>query len=215
VNKSELKQLKTELSKLSGVDMFNPKFRDIFKKYLDEGATDTTEMESAKVVDVAEPSPMEEDLDDDGDKNPIVEKTIDKDSDGVGDEVVEKEVEQTETVETEPDTAQAELPTQGEFEATQSAVDLQNELLLTKLELELVRAGVREDRLDTAKRLFMPEFKESGGDVEQIRQLIAQYPEWIGQKGAKQGFGMPIGQKTDELDNEEKEMLKRGINPRD
>ena len=29
-----MNELKKELSKLSGVDMFNPKFRDVFKKYL-------------------------------------------------------------------------------------------------------------------------------------------------------------------------------------
>lgn len=216
MKKKELTELKKELSKLSGVDMFNPKFKDIFKRYIvvDETTTEPDEavdketVETTTDTDVEQPtSPIPEDIDGDGEKNPVKEVPQ-----GQGEPPKEVEV----TNETESSTETDEpLPTQDEFEATQSAGDLQNELLLTKLELELVRAGIREDRLNTAKRLFIPEFKQSNGNVEQIRQLIAQYPEWVGNKGAKQGFGMPLGQKTDALTAEEKRMKELGMNPRD
>ena len=103
--------------------------------------------------------------------------------------------------------------TEDELKA-QSAASLSDELLSVKMELELVRAGIREDRIETAKRLFMPEFKASGGNVEELRQLITQYPEWVAKKRGAQGFGMPVGENADALTNEEKALKRMGIDPR-
>jgi hypothetical protein len=262
----DIKGLKKELSKVSGIDFYNPKYRAIFKRFAeDDKPAETDEAEDAKATDtqtdaavetkateVAEDIQKDEAAETDG-ENPDytetakdeteLEKAIedDKESDKEvqaaeteadtdkpeptaeekrldeitgenGDDSAEIERDGEGDSESDLDGSQSEVAT--EEEAAQPAADISDELLTTKLELELVRADIREDRLETAKRLFMPEFKASGGNTRQIRELIAQYPEWIGkQGGGVQGFGMPLGS-ADALTNEEKALKRLGIDPR-
>ncbi len=279
-----INELKRELSKLSGVDFFNPKYRNVFKRFLDslEGkdeqeetkpeeaaATEKGEEQSAaskateklepqetktekpeaedsetKEADTEESSPEEkrtesedeeaeaeaetdteeeETSDDSDDSDDAEEKalerilneskkkvksTLDDDSNDP-DEESDGDEEDEESEDEDSD----EVMTEDELKA-QSAASLFDELLSVKMELELVRAGIREDRIETAKRLFMPEFKASGGNVEELRQLITQYPEWVAKKRGAQGFGMPVGENADALTNEEKALKRMGIDPR-
>lgn len=155
-----------------------------------ENAESAEQEEKSEPESTAEESALQELIKEDG-----------KDSDASGEAAEE-------TAETE-----SEVETSEEA-ADQSAVDLTDELLNTKLELELVRAGIREDRLETAKRLFSPEFKASGGNAQELQELIAKYPEWITKQGVAQGFGMPLGDKADALTNEERALKRMGIDPR-
>ena len=256
----DVKELKRELSRVSGIDFFSPKYRAVFKKFTeDDKAPETDEAENTKAVDavtdtavVTKADEVIEDIaenradDRDGETPDYTETDKDetelteviKDNkeadDGVQevkaetDDTSESAAEETrleeivgessgaaeEVTETAEETAESEPEVNTEEEAAQPAAEIGDELLTVKLELELVRAGIREDRLETAKRLFMPEFKSSGGNVQQIRELISQYPEWIGKQGGAQGFGMPLGDKADALTNEEKALKRMGIDPR-
>lgn len=237
----DVKELKKELSKVAGVDFFNPKYRAIFKRFADEykpaEAEESDDMEEAKAEDAQTDEAVQETAAevtediaedkaaDEAGEQPDYAKT-DKDETALEQAVEDDKKADADVQEAEAkadDAPEAEKPaeeppkavaTVEESTAEQSAASMGDELLTTKLELELVRAGIREDRLETAKRLFMPEFKSSGGNVEQIRALIAQYPEWLGQKGGAAGFGMPLGDNADGLTNEEKALKRLGIDPR-
>ena len=265
---NKISRLKTELSKLSGVDFHNPKFREVFKRYMDdepEVEETTPAVEDAKAQDVIadravvdKATEVVEDIATDKeaetageqpdyaetnkDETELIEAVEeDKQTDAEVEQTTAEESETEPTNETEPETTlepepelsaeekalrnligepeenketpteEAEVETEAE---SQPAVNLNDQLLETQLELELVKAGVREDRLDVAKRLFLPELK-AGASVDAVRSMIAQYPEWIGKQSGAQGFGMPIGDKSSVLTNEERELKRMGINPRD
>ena len=58
-----MNELKRELSKLAGIDFFNPKYRDVFKKYLpDEEDADE---------EVVDETPVEAQTDEESKKNNI------------------------------------------------------------------------------------------------------------------------------------------------
>lgn len=238
----DIKEFKRELSKVTGIDFFNPKYRSIFKKFagedepseadgVDEKSADVAETvatDEPKTEAIAESVPKDESDNEPDNKEteadgPAAEAEGKEQKPSEKESAVEEPAEEGDDGDGEGESqsasgdsqAEAEPEVATEEEATQPAADMGDELLTTKLELELVRAGVREDRLDTAKRLFMPEFQASGGNTQQIRELIAQYPEWIGkQGGGAQGFGMPLGDKADAFTNEEKALKRMGIDPR-
>ena len=88
------------------------------------------------------------------------------------------------------------------------------ELLETKIELALVKAGIREDRVEAAKRLFKTEI-HGLEDLEKIKELIKEFPEW--QKVKKEhgkGFGIPIKENGTSLTEEEKKLKSMGIDPK-
>ncbi len=203
----EVKELKKELSKLSGVDFFNPKYRDVFKKYFPNEETETTE-------EVAEEKGTEAaaEVVTDNEENKEVEKvteteTVEETAEDKGDVI-----EEPSSVETTPEVSDVVAET---IESAEEKPADSKELLETKLELELVKAGVREDRLEAAKRLFMPEIK-CIEDFAKIKGLIEQYPEWLKQETTPaQPFGMPVNNTGDALTEEEKRLRAMGINPRD
>lgn len=55
------------------------------------------------------------------------------------------------------------------------------ELKAIKAELALMKAGIAPERLDAAKTLFLAE----GGDLSQVSDFVAKYPEW--KSGANNG----------------------------
>lgn len=228
-------EFKRELGKIAGIDFFNPKFRDVFKRHL----------ASTRNIDTEEEIEREEVKAEDNHEThnaPAVEIEVDVES-GEEESKVEIETEEeegSETSETEilkeskEDSAEEKAlkallgeeyevsvgPQSQKVEeieiATEAesvpAINLADQLQETKLELELVKAGVREERLDLARRLLLPEIK-TGTSIEEIRGKIP--PEWIGKKGGAQGFGMPLGDKMVPLTAEEKALRKMGIDPRD
>jgi len=113
-----------------------------------------------------------------------------------------------ETNATETEANATEAQTEAE---TAPAIDINDQLTETQLELALVKAGVREDRLLLAKRLFLPELK-AGKSIDEI--VVEVPPEWVGKTGGAKGFGMPLGDKAQALTNEEKALKQMGIDPR-
>jgi uncharacterized alkaline shock family protein YloU len=77
-----MNELKRELSKLSGVDFFNPKYRDVFKKYFTEkeDAKDEGKDEDVPVMDTEEVKKEAEPVKEDAvEKEPVEEKVEDVD----------------------------------------------------------------------------------------------------------------------------------------
>ena len=238
-----VKELKKELSKLSGIDFFNPKYRDVFKKYFpndttendvndneedrlkevlgeeneetktpdtQENSTDTVE-ENAEDKKEETPSDEQGEETDKADADPTEEDAEDKGEDNAPETENVDSSEQTETnAEESLDNSTTDAPETTISEQNNAS----NELLEMKVELALVRAGIREDRLDAAKKLFMADI-HSIEDLSKLKDLVQQYPEWIKQtRQEAQPFGMPLGDNGDGLTEEEKRLKAMGIDPR-
>ncbi len=196
-----INDLKKELSKLSGVNFHNPKYSKVFKRYAlsDDSPSETEEVETEETEEKTEEA---------GEKSEETAKET-KETEKKAEELEDYE-ETEETEEATEEEQESEIEPEKE---TTEAVDLHGKLLETQLELELVRAGVRDDRLEVAKRLFLPDLK-AGMSIEEVREKISEFPEWMNQGGNK-GFGMPLGDKTTALTAEEKRLKQMGIDPRD
>lgn len=230
-----VKELKKELSALSGVDFFNPKFRNIFKKYFPNDTTDAENVDSMeeerlndvlgldenkeeKAIDVEETkediskdeSETEEPSDNSETSDNSEEELVDEES---GDEEDINASEESSEENSTNEDAERE-PDKGEN--TQEATNgVNQELLEAKVELQLVKSGVREDRLESARKLFMSDIK-SIEDLDKVKDLIKQYPEWLKkEKTNAQPFGMSMDDNGDGLTEEEKRLKEMGINPRE
>ncbi len=224
-----IKEFKKELSKLSGVDFFNPKFRDIFKRYLPDDADkeeETTaeeerlkEVVGEEQVDNIEKELAPENLDESAEEE-NTEDIQNADEESKTEEDVDETVQDKESVEdkenTEPNgdnstdeslAAEATTEPEPKQEPNQELVD-------TKVELELVKAGVREDRLEPAKRLILSEI-HGLEDLDKVKEMIKQFPEWIKENAVNtKPFGMPVGEGGGDLTEEEKRLKAMGIDPR-
>lgn len=236
-----VKDLKKELSKLSGVDFFNPKYRDVFKKYFPNDATESesndNEEDRLKEVlgqevpqDSEEPEAQEvataeetEDVTDtetqaDDEQEESADEKTDSDNSEETAEGAEESVDSSdEETSADDEETQSETESTNKEEATadETSNNTANELLETKVELQLVKSGVREDRLESAKKLFMSDIK-SLEDLDKLKDLIKQYPEWLKQnKQDAKPFGMPLGDSGERLTEEEKRLKAMGINPKD
>lgn len=214
-----IKELKKELSKLSGVDFFNPKFRDVFKKYFpdDSEKEDNSTAEEERLKEVI------------GDESEQTEKVSERQTEGddpvnvsenenqVEDDV-QSNLEQTEDSEidnSEDTSGETEVP-DSSAEGTQEpeAEQPSKDLIDTKVELELVKSGVREDRLEPAKRLIIPEIQNLE-DLDKVKEMIKEFPEWLKNKEVNtKPFGMPVGESGSDLTEEEKRLKAMGIDPR-
>lgn len=207
-----MNELKRELSRATGIDMFNPKFREIFKKYFpnDEDAEekkleDQGLLEDVKKVDeepeVKEDKKVEdklEDIDKAEDEREIDKIEEDKADDG------DKEDEKKEEVAEESEEIGKDVD---------ELKDDKSELLDAKIELELMRNGVRPERLESAKKFAKYEVT-SLDELGKIREMLKEYPEWV--RGYRpDNFGMPVDENKNELTEEEKRLKAMGINPRD
>lgn len=218
-----MNELKRELSKLSGIDFFNPKFRDVFKKYFpdDKDAEEEKleqmgiEEETEEVVEDNPEAMVEEKLEE------VSESETDTEND-VEDMVEEKAdteeeaQEVAETIEDEAQEIQEEAVTE-EVAEPEVAVDntnnLEEELYDVKIENELRKLGVRDDKIEPAKR--MAKYEIAGmGDLAKLGEIVRQYPEWT-TSYRPQGFGMSVDEGKYNLTEEEKRLKQMGIDPRD
>lgn len=227
-------ELKKELSKLSGVDFFNPKFRDVFKKYFpndnseneinsneedrlkevigeeentQDALTPETEKEETKAEDVKEDPVKEEGEDPKPTEEPVEEEkpTEEEPKPDVDDNPVEEPKEEP------AEEPKVEVPTEDAGEPKDTS---NTELLEVRLELELIKAGIRPDRLASAKKLFMQEI-HSIDDLAKVPDLVAQYPEWNKQEGEEaKPFGMSLDDNGDGLTAEERRLREMGIDPK-
>jgi uncharacterized protein with von Willebrand factor type A (vWA) domain len=212
-----IKELKKELSALSGVDFFNPKFREVFKRYFPNDNEEVTaeeerlnEMVEEPVVETAEEvveEPKAEEIVED--TQPTEEQSTE--------EVVEDKVEDTAEEVAEPTTEEepkAEEVVEMVEEKVEEPIDDHKELIDTKVELELVKAGVREDRLASAKKLLIDEIKTME-DIDKVKEMIKQYPEWLNkERPVAKPIGMVLDNAGDGLTEEEKKLKQMGIDPR-
>ena len=214
-----IKEFKKELSKLSGVDFFNPKFRDVFKKYFPDSDEDINTNEEDRLKEVIGEETYN-DLQEEENSQEVVENiTEETEEDTSSNEEENLATENEEIVEDEPEEVKEDEDKTIELEEEQNnsteSDSSKEDLLETKVELELVKAGVREDRLEPAKRLFISEVKNLG-DLDKLKELIKEYPEFLkSNKADTKPFGMPITDNSDVLTAEEKRLKAIGINPRD
>jgi len=215
-----IKEFKKELSRVSGVDMFNPKYRDIFKKYfpneVNENETNDNEEErltevlGEDVVEETKENEVEETLENEDDTETTLEEVDDTETE----EETKEEVEEETTEDNPTEDVKEEIETK-EDEEVKSKEDTNTQLLETKVELELVKAGVRDDRLEPARKLFMSEIKGLE-DLDKLKELIKQYPEWLKKtRSESKSFGMPLDNMGDGLTAEERKLQTMGIDPRD
>ena len=225
-----IKELKKELSALSGIDFFNPKYREVFKRYFPNDNEEVTAEEErlAEVVgeEVAETLPTTEEVAEQKAEEIVEDKTEEVKQDEVTEEVAE-DVAEAEAVEevaeqTNEENAEATEEVKEELsediqvaeEKAEEKIDDHAELIDAKVELELVKAGVRADRLEPAKKLLMSEIKNME-DVDKVKEMIKQYPEWLHQeRPVAKAIGMTMDNAGDGLTEEEKKLKEMGINPR-
>lgn len=193
-------EFKRELSKLSGVDFFNPKYRELFKKTFPED--DSTEEEHLKdmgAVDEEEIKEKEEDIDKAEDEREIDKIEREKaDTAEKRDEKAEDEREETHEIGKEVDELKGDKTT--------------DELLETKIENALLRGGVREEKIGPAMRLAKSEITRLE-DLDRVEDILRDFPEWV--RGYKpQGFGMDLDKGSDNLTEEEKRLKAMGIDPK-
>lgn len=204
-----MNEFKRELSKLLGVDLFNPKFRDIFNKYFPA----ESKAENDKLKELGIEEEQKEDVADEKEAEVVTE----------AEEEVAKEPEASEPAEDEADKepepeaekpAEEENPAGEEEEAAEPEVpavdNTANELLDAKIELAVIKSGVRADRVDTAKRLLRNEV-QSVDDLSKIDEILKGVPEWFESKGKPKAFGMAVDERGDGLTEEERQLKLRGI----
>lgn len=224
-----IKEFKKELSKLSGVDFFNPKFRDVFKRYFPDDAdkeeeTTAEEERLKEVVGDEQVEDIEKELASESSNETAEEENTEEIQNA--DEEVETEENVDETVSDEESAEDKENTESDGDNSTDESLNAEpvseaepkqepnQELVDTKVELELVKAGVREDRLEPAKRLILSEI-HGLEDLDKVKEMIKQFPEWIKESVVNtKPFGMPVGEGGGDLTEEEKRLKAMGIDPR-
>lgn len=194
-------ELKRELSKLSGVDFFNPKYRELFKKAFPEDKdAEEEKLKKEGMIGEEKIKDKTEDIDKAEDEREIDKIERDKA------ETPEKRDEKAEEVREETHEIGKEVD---ELKGDKT----EDMLLETKIENALLRGGVREEKLGPAMRLAKSEI---GGldELGKVENILKDFPEWV--HGYKpKGFGMDIDNGSDNLSEEEKRLKQMGINPRD
>ena len=122
------------------------------------------------------------------DKAPEAEQITDKEDD-INKAEDEREIDKIEETKAEQDdeTEKADEKAEEvkeESEEIGKSVDefkddkMADELLDTKIELALVRGGVRDDKLEAAKRMAKYEIKDLD-ELDKVKELLDMYPEWL------------------------------------
>lgn len=211
-------EFKRELSRISGVDFFNPKYRDVFKRYFqDDDKEDELSAEEERLNEVIgednnTKSETENEQTDNSAETEIEEKVEDEQTEDTDSNTDEEQKENSEPVEEEKTNTENVENSEPVVEST--LAEPSQDLIDAKVELELVKAGVREDRLEPAKRLVEPEV-HSLEDLDKVKELIKQFPEWLKDSAVNtKPFGMPVGEGNGDLTEEEKRLKAMGIDPR-
>lgn len=210
-----LNELKRELSRISGVDLFSPRYREVFKKYFPE-EKDAEEERAEELLDKKGVEPEQEEVKEEAEKEnkaEAVEEDIEKAED-------EREIDKIEEEKADNDEKKDEKAEEVNEESEEigkkvdeEKSDYRDELYDAKLELALVRNGVRDDKLDTAKDYL--KYKLDGGDLDKVGEILKEFPEWVKRdRNEPKGFGMKVDEVGDGLTEEEKRLKAMGIDPR-
>lgn len=198
-----VKELKRELSRLSGVDFFNPKYREAFKKFFPDDADEAKE----EAEDEAAETNAEEVKGFEETKGKIEENEQDaevseRESDGNDEDDVEQESEEEEEYDSDD----------SEEKSERHGIDPYAELLEARIENELLRGGVREDRLEHAMRLAKSEIC-CIEELHKVKDILNDFPEWVRAEKPK-GYGMEVDP-HDGLTAEERRLKEMGIDPKE
>ena len=217
---NKISEFKKELSKISGVDFFNPTYSGVFKKYFPEDKDAEEEKleemgipaeeeikEEPKVEEVAtEEAPTAEEVQD---KVEDIEKAEDERE---IDKIEEEKADTTEKADEKAEEKNEESEEIGKEVDELKDDKTYDELVDAKIENELLRNGVREDKIGVAKKLAKLEVK-SLEDLDKVKDVLDEYPEWVRGYETK-NFGAPVDEKGDDLTAEERRLKEMGINPR-
>lgn len=198
-----VKELKRELSRLSGVDFFNPKYREAFKKFFPDDADEAKE----EAEDEAAETNAEEVKGFEETKGKIEENEQDaevseRESDGNDEDDVEQESEEEDEYDSDD----------SEEKSERHGIDPYAELLEARIENELLRGGVREDRLEHAMRLAKSEIC-CIEELHKVKDILNDFPEWVRAEKPK-GYGMEVDP-HDGLTAEERRLKEMGIDPKE
>lgn len=218
-----MNELKRELSKLTGIDFFNPKFREVFKKHFpnDKDAEEEkvdkmlNEDEEKEIDDVPAEDVVDDvkDIDTDKAEHEVEDKVEDVDKAEDEREIDKIEEEKAESPEVEDEKSEEVDEESHEIgKDVDELEDSKSQLLDAKIELELIKNGVSPERLESAKRMAKYEIA-SVDELDKVKELISEYPEWVRTHKA-QDFGMPVDEHTSDLTEEEKRLKQMGIDPR-
>lgn len=213
-----VKELKRELSRLTGLDFFNPKFREVFKKYFpdEEEKSDGDEPVKEETAEAAADNSREdvkaENYDGMMDKLKEKEEDIDKAED-------EREIDKIEREKADNPEKRDEKAEEVKEESEEIAKDVDDlkgdkayvELLEARIENELLRGGVREDKLPHAMRLAKSEIG-SMEELHKVKDILRDFPEWV-RVGKPMGYGMEVDSE-DGLTAEERRLKAMGIDPK-
>lgn len=212
-------ELKRELSRATGIDMFNPKFREIFKKYFpneEDTEEKMEEMRDESVEKADEVSKVDEEVKQDEGVEGV--KATEEDIDKAEDEREIDKIEEEKADNSEKRDEKAEEVNEESEEIGKKVDDLkskyEDELFDAKLELELVKNNVREDKLEPAKRYLKYEL-EGDKDLTRVSEILKEFPEWLKKdRNMPNPIGMSVDEVNDDLTAEERRLKQIGINPR-
>lgn len=195
-------ELKRELSRLSGVDFFNPKYRELFKKYF-PGDKDS-EDEKLKKTGVA-----------DEEKSRRRSRTLTKPrTNGRSTRSNEKKRAPLKNA-TKKRKRNVGKRRKSARKSTNSK-EIRRRICCWKRRLRtpFLRGGVREEKLGPAMRLAKSEIG-SLEELGKVEDILKDFPEWVHGYKPSKGFGMDVDNGSDNLSEEEKRLKQMGINPRD
>lgn len=216
-NKTELKR---ELSRLTGIDMFNPKFGDVFNRYFpnDEDTEEKrlAELEGESVEKADEVAKIDKEEKQDNGVEEV--KDTEEDINKAEDEREIDKIEEEKADNSEKRDEKAEEVNEESEEIGKKVDDLkskyEDELFDAKLELELVKNNVREDKLEPAKRYLKYEL-EGDKDLTRVGEILKEFPEWLKKdRNMPNPIGMSVDEVNDDLTAEERRLKQIGINPR-
>lgn len=225
MDKKELTEFKRELTAVAGVDFFNPKFREVFHKYfdVDDGNAEVEALQDKGIIDEEEAKKMTDELSPaeeviDNADTPKEEEKVEDLEKAEDEREIDKIEEEKEPAESEEKAEEVKEETkevakdvdEAKVEETDNG-HLADELLDTRIELELVRAGIKEEKLGPALRLAKTEV-QTLDEIDKVGEIIKEYPEWF--KSYNKDIGMPVDESGDGLTEEEKRLKQMGIDPR-
>lgn len=220
-----MNELKRELSKLTGIDFFNPKFRAIFKKHFpDERDAEEERVEEGlndEEKEVEETPVMEEVADVDNADEKEAEKEIEDKVEDIDKAEDEREIDKIEEEKADDVEKEDEKSNEVNEESKEIGKDVDElkdektkdeELLDAKVELELIKSGVKPEKVETAKKYVKHEISNIG-ELDRIKSIIAEFPDWV-RSYKSEDIGMPVDDDNDALTEEEKRLKEMGIDPR-
>lgn len=230
-----LKEKKRKLSEILGINLFEPKYKEIDSVI--EDSTDKAEeaaqdeqkpAEQAEAPETVEEAAESQETADDTEDNDEDDKTEAEEAEGNAEEEEADNVSEDTKSEDDSeaggdtDTEDSDNASEGdgdnasedsvkETDSTEDNSVTEAELFDAKLEAKLLRAGVRENRLESAMKLFKSD--HTLADIDKVEKWVKGYPEWTKQKTQEspKPFGMGVGENDTGETAEDKRLRELGI----